>query len=201
MGPHYFCQPQRAAAVAGKMFSNEKLLKELYFDKFYDASKKSLEFQGEMKCNATDLTWDQMSKWSQSSIWPCRYYLTSVHYFISSDGCVIYSWYHEESPLEGSPEPSRRILIRSLWSFLLKKMKIFRTGVTWVTPGLLDEQICGLLDEWRVQDDKSDIQSASSWCSTGFYGWGAWERSWVATTVKWGTISAFISIRGGVRRI
>lgn len=62
--------------------------------------------------------------------------------------------------MEGSPDPSQRILIRSLWSFLLKKMKIFRTGVTWVIPGLLDE--------WSVQDDKSDIQSASGWCSTGF---------------------------------
>lgn len=80
--------------------------------------------------------------------------------------CVIYIWY-KERPLEGSQEPLSRIVIGSLWSFLHKKMKIFRTGVTWVIHCFLDKWICGLL-EWSIQDDKSGIQSASGWSSKGF---------------------------------
>lgn len=46
---------------------------------------KPLQFQGQIEFNTVALTSDQMWKREESSSWPCRYYLTSVHYFISSD--------------------------------------------------------------------------------------------------------------------
>lgn len=163
------------------MFSNEKILKELYYDKFYNAGKKSLQFQGEIKCSTTNLTWEQMKKM-----------VTIFHLTLQIllDRCIIYSWYHEESPLEGSQEPSPTILIRS---FLLKKMKILGQGspewflVSW-TSGMF--KIINLVSNLPLAGVPKGLRLR---CLGTFMG--------CCSSVKWGTISTFIGIRRGVRCI
>lgn len=81
--PSYWCRPQ---AVAGKEFLTKRFWKS---PTFITTSSillvKSLHFQGQMEFNTVAPTSDQMWKREESSSWPCRYYLTSVHHFISSD--------------------------------------------------------------------------------------------------------------------
>lgn len=145
-----------------------------------------------VKLNVAPQIWhgSRWKKWPQSSTWPYRYYLTSVHYFISSDRCIIYSWYHEESPLEGSQEPSLTILIRS---FLLKKMKILGQGspewflVSW-TSGTF--KMINLVSNLPLAGVPKGLRLR---CLGTFMG--------CCSSLKWGTISTFIGISRGVRCI
>lgn len=151
-----------------------------------------------MKCAPQIWHGTRWKKWSQSSTWPSRYYLTSVHYFISFDRCVICSWYHEESPLEGSQEPYREFQLGPP-HFCSKRWKSQGSPewfqVSW-TSGFMVSWTSGVFTMINLVSNLPPAgvpKGLQLRCLGTFMG--------CYSSVKWGTISTFIGIRRYLRCI